>query len=85
MLAGLRRLLGRPGPGILDLLEDLAHAGAQEAASLGLRLMVTAPHPLRFAWIDRILLVHPADRRVGATKRQDADFGRAGCETPEAT
>ena len=63
--ATLRRLVlvGRPPLGVLDLLEDLAHAGSHEVAGLRLGLAVTPPDPGSFAAVD-LIVVHRGPRRI---------------------
>ena len=45
-------------PRVGDLLEHLAHAGAQELTALGFRLVVTALDAGRFAGIEVLVFVH---------------------------
>ena len=49
---------GRLRLGILDLLEDLAHAGFHERSLLGRSFAVAPSRALRFPWIQLFLFAH---------------------------
>jgi len=65
----LGRLLGGLLLDVLDLLEDLPHAGTHQLALSRSGLAIATPDALGFAWVE-ILLVHHPNRPTPRGTRQ---------------
>ena len=68
-MALIGRLFGGLLLGVLDLLEDLAHAGSHELALRCQRLVIATPVSLGLPRVE-ILLVHRVDRPADQGSRQ---------------